>query len=204
MRIVEVFADVACPFTHVGLRRLVAERSARGLAFGLRVRAWPLEWVNGRPLQPTHVANEVAALRDVMPGCCTGFDRTSFPATSLPAFGLAAAAYEAGIERGEAVSLAVRDELFERGRDVADRRVLRDVASHFGVEVPDAAAAEAAARADYDEGRARGVAGSPHFFAPDGTGVFCPYLDIEPLGDGHVRVSARAGAFDEFLARVAG
>jgi hypothetical protein len=30
MRQIEVFADVACPFTHVGLRRLIAERDAGG------------------------------------------------------------------------------------------------------------------------------------------------------------------------------
>ena len=30
MRTIEVFADVTCPFTHVGLRRMVAARQAKG------------------------------------------------------------------------------------------------------------------------------------------------------------------------------
>jgi len=30
VRVLEVFADVWCPFTHVGLRRLIEERDRRG------------------------------------------------------------------------------------------------------------------------------------------------------------------------------
>lgn len=50
---VEVFADLGCPFTHVGLRRLLARRAelARDEPV-LLVRAWPLELVNGQPLAP--------------------------------------------------------------------------------------------------------------------------------------------------------
>jgi hypothetical protein len=60
----EMFADIACPFTHVGLRRFAALREARGTtAPRLRVRAWPLELVNGRPFDGPTVAPKVAALR---------------------------------------------------------------------------------------------------------------------------------------------
>ena len=48
---IEVFADVSCPFTHVGLRRLVEHR--RQLErddLRIVVKAWPLELVNGSPL----------------------------------------------------------------------------------------------------------------------------------------------------------
>src|SRR3954464_13451066 len=47
---IEVFADVACPFTHVGLCRLVARRRESNSDAVLWVRAWPLELVNGEPL----------------------------------------------------------------------------------------------------------------------------------------------------------
>jgi hypothetical protein len=51
--IIEVFADAGCPFTHVGLRRLVEHRDHAGRDdVVLRVRAWPLELVNGHPLDP--------------------------------------------------------------------------------------------------------------------------------------------------------
>src|SRR5262245_18171405 len=47
-RLIEVFADVVCPFTHVGLRRLVGYRErAQREDVAIRVRAWPLELVNG-------------------------------------------------------------------------------------------------------------------------------------------------------------
>ena len=44
--VVDVFADVRCPFAHVGLRRLVTRRKQLGAQLLLRVRAWPLELVN--------------------------------------------------------------------------------------------------------------------------------------------------------------
>ena len=56
MKTVEVFADVLCPFTHVGLHTLSDRRGERGLDEPrLRIRAWPLELINGRPLDPHHV-----------------------------------------------------------------------------------------------------------------------------------------------------
>src|SRR6478735_6336015 len=42
-RAIEVFADVRCPFAHVGLRRLVERRRALGRDdVRLVVRAWPM------------------------------------------------------------------------------------------------------------------------------------------------------------------
>src|SRR5205823_264116 len=91
---IEVFADVMCPFTHVGLRRLVSARDAADATVRLRVRAWPLELINGEPLRVTLVAREIDELRaQVAPDLFTGFDAHTFPATSIPAFGLVAAAY---------------------------------------------------------------------------------------------------------------
>src|SRR5262245_27310318 len=91
---IEVYADIVCPFTHVGLRRLSEARHQRGVARPLRVRAWPLEWINGAPLGADLLAREVEALRaQVAPGMFTGFDASVFPLTSIPALGLAAAGY---------------------------------------------------------------------------------------------------------------
>ncbi|MGZ4348546.1 MAG: hypothetical protein ACXVFB_15015, partial [Gaiellaceae bacterium] len=107
--IVEVFADVSCPFTHVGLRRFVQERSRRSRDdLVLRVRAWPLELVNGTPLDRDTVAEHVAALREqVAPDLFHGFDTRTFPESSLPAMALAGAAYDVDDRVGEAVSLAL-------------------------------------------------------------------------------------------------
>jgi predicted DsbA family dithiol-disulfide isomerase len=180
---VEVFAEVTCPFTYVGLRRFVEVRRGHPGSMPMRVRAWALEWVNGRPLEAGVVEREVAALRaNVAPDLFAGFDRSTFPHTSIPAFGLAAAAYGLDDATGEAVSLAIREALFEHGADVSDASVLREIGAGFGVEPFDARTAAAAACADYERGRARGVQGSPHFFV-GGRSWFCPMLDIRHNGD---------------------
>ena len=89
-RIVEVFADVRCPFAHVGLLRFVERRRELGADdISLVVRAWPLELVNGTPLDAAMIAQKVRALRDeVAPALFRGFDEGNFPATSMPALRL--------------------------------------------------------------------------------------------------------------------
>lgn len=172
---VEIFADVTCPFTHVGLR-LVADRLTQ-LGAVCRVRAWPLEWVNGEPLAGDAVAHKVEVLRGRLgEDCFTGFDASSFPATSIPALNLTAAAYERGAEPGFAMARELRDALFERGLDIGDAEVLARIAREHGLEPPDTAVSPAV-QSGYDEGRRRGVQGSPDFFVGDDR-FFCPSLDI--------------------------
>ena len=164
---VEVFADIVCPFTHVGLRRLSEARRGQAVPLPVRVRAWPLELINGAAMDPDLAAREIDALRaKVAPGLFGGFDVATFPRTAI----------------GEAVSLAIRDALFEQGSDVSDDEVLRAIGGRFGVEPLSLRAAEAAARADWERGRARAVQGSPHFFVGE-RGWFCPSLDISHHGE---------------------
>jgi SAM-dependent methyltransferase len=198
-RIVEVFADVGCPFTHVGLRRFVEARAGAGRDdVLLRVRSWPLEVVNGTPLDPRFIADEVDDLREqAVPGMFAGFRVEAFPSTSLPAMALAAAALRAGDRTGEQVSLELRALLFERGRDISDPSVLRAVAEEHGLEVHPGD--HHAVLADHREGVARGVIGSPHFFTP-GRGWFCPALDISRDSGGHLRIQADPEGFHRFLA----
>ena len=82
---IEVFADIVCPFAHVGLARWVAERDRLGRSdVRLRVRAWPLELVNGAPMDPAMVAHKVADLRRrVAPTLFDRFDPAAFPTSSL-------------------------------------------------------------------------------------------------------------------------
>src|SRR5581483_5525750 len=168
------------------------ERSRRDRdAERIVARAWPLELVNGATVSPELIAEEVEELRrQVAPDLFTGFDATAFPATALPALGLAARAYQVDARIGEEISLALRSSLFEEGRDIADPAVLRDIAGRSGLPAELAAGDEDAVRAEWDEGRRRGVVGSPHFFA-GGRDFFCPSLDIRRV-DEHLRVQ-----FDE-------
>jgi predicted DsbA family dithiol-disulfide isomerase len=193
---VEVFADVCCPFTHVGLVRFVQRREGRGATTRLRVRSWPLELVNGRPLDVGLIAEEIDDIREQVAGdLFAGFRPEAFPASSIPAMVLAAAAYRLDVATGEAVSLALRHALFEEGHDIGDAEVLADLARSHGVDA--AAATIDTVRAEWEEGRRRGVIGSPHFFTPDG-GFFCPALAIERV-DGHLRITADEAGFNRFL-----
>lgn len=200
MRVIEVFAELCCPFTHVGLRRLVAEREARGRDdVVLHVRAWPLELVNGEPLDPQHVAREIAAIRrGVAPDLFAGFRADHFPATSLPALVLANRAYAGGdLRRGEAVSLDLRWRLFEQGEDLADPAVLAAVAATHGLDGLGAAPRDDPVAGDYAEGQLRGVTGSPHFFL-GGEGFFCPVLTIRQV-DGEFDVQVDEPTLARFL-----
>jgi predicted DsbA family dithiol-disulfide isomerase len=196
--VIEVFAELGCPFTHVGLRRLVERRTADGRDdLLLRVRAWPLELVNGTPLDPAFVEEEVAELQNqVAPDLFAGFDRAQFPATSLPALDLAAAAYRHGLPDGERTSLLLREALFEHGRPVGDLAVLEEIAAEVGISMP-GDEARAQVLADWHEGQARGVIGSPHFFVGDDS-WFCPSLDIQRV-DGHLLIRSDPNAFEAFV-----
>ena len=154
----EVYADIWCPFAHVGLRAAIQERSRLGRDdVDLVIRAWPLELINGVPLDPQTTAEHVADLRSqVAPDLFNGFDEAHFPTTTIPALALASAAFRHDVNVGEAVSLALRDALFEQGLDVSDHDVLADVASTFNLDLgfglDDAAVIEEWAR-----GQQRGV-----------------------------------------------
>lgn len=177
-RTIEVFADVWCPFTHVGLHAIASARTAAGRDdVRIRVRAWPLELVNGHPMDPEAAARNAAALRDqVAPDLFAHVDVAHFPSSTLEALALTEAAYRVSIPDGERVAFALRDALFERGLDVSAESVLAAVAARAGVPMPTDADRDAV-RASWDEGRSRGVIGSPHFFC-GGRHVFCPSLEL--------------------------
>lgn len=199
MPAIEVYADICCPFTHVGLQMLVQRRDELGREdVVLRVRAWPLELVNGQPLDPVTTAEHVDALRSlVAPDLFAQFDPSRLPRTSLPALALAAAAYRHGDRIGEAVSLALRKSLFEGGRDISRQDVLVSVGNANGV-ADVGPEDDKTVREEWREGRSRGVVGSPHFFCGD-IGAFCPSLDISRDTEGHIHLRRNAEALDLFL-----
>lgn len=197
MRTVEVFADILCPFTHVGLHTLIDRRSERGLAEPrLRIRAWPLELVNGQPLDAHHIGAEITALRaSVRPDLFDGFSVDTFPSTSMVAFALTAAADRTGDPvLAEEVGMALRNAVFEDGLDIGLPEVVEPIAARFGLDPLDADATAAAVRADWEDGRARGVIGSPHFFTGDGQSWFCPGLDISRDDVGNFIVAWKPGS----------
>ncbi len=193
-----MYGDVVCPFTHVGLHHLVARCAELGRTdIRIRVHAWPLELVNGHPLDPHLVAHEIEALRGgVDAALFAGFDQLRFPSTSLPALELAELAYAQSDETGTAMSLALRDELFMVGRDISDPVVLRTLADRFEIGEPTAREREAVLQ-DWRAGQARGVHGSPHYFS-GAVEAFCPWLDITQV-DGSFTVRTNRQVFEDFL-----
>lgn len=210
MHHVEVFADIGCPFTHVGLRRLLNAAEAKGVEVALACRAWPLELVNGRPMDPERVAAQVQAIRSqVAPDLFTGFDPDAFPATfpnsTLPSLALVAAAAARSAAQSTQLALRLRWLLFEEAADLDDPAVLTGAAAEAGLEGDlDALVAEGrmGVEADWAEGRERGVVGSPHFFVGD-AGYFCPALDIS-RGDDGLSIRPSPDRFDAFLAEALG
>lgn len=195
---VEVFADVRCPFTHVGLRRLVTRRRDLGRDEPrLWIRAWPLELVNGAPLDAALIVDEAAALRaQVTPELFRGLAASTFGSTSLPALAVANAAYRVSLQTGEAVSLELRHALFEAGEDITSPDVLAAIAARHDVPAVTEEDREEVVR-DWREGQQRNVIGSPHFFA-GGSSYFCPSLDIHHEGD-RFDIRFDEQALDDFL-----
>lgn len=198
MPVLEVYSDIWCPFAYVGITEAFEERSRRARSdVGIVMRAWPLELVNGSPLDATTTGRHVDDLRSqVAPALFAGFDPTTFPTTTLPALALVALAYGRDIHTGEAAGVALRRSLFEDGLDISDPQVLHGMASSWDLEPVDERDF-AAVRSDWESGSDRGVQGSPHFFFGRND-VFCPTLDIERDPGGHLllnRNRERLGAF---------
>ncbi len=198
MTVIDVYADIWCPFTHVGLTRLVEQREQLGSNVRLRVHAWPLELVNGKPMDAAFIGEEVDDLKEqASPDLFAGFRVDTFPSSTLPALALAESAYRVGMAEGEAMSLSLRNALFEEGRDISDPAILKEISEAANVPAAtqdDVAAVEAA----WETGKRRGVAGSPHFFT-DAGGFFCPALDIKRV-EGHLVIKPDIEAFGEFVA----
>ncbi len=193
---VEVYADIVCPFAYVGLTRLIERRHQLGRDdVRLRIRSWPLELVNGEPVDAHSIGEEIDEIKpQVAPDLFAGFNPEQFPASTLPALALTADAYEIGDSTGEAVAMQLRQLVFEHGRNVADPAVLAEVARRNGVTTR---GDDAVVRNEWADGRSRGVLGSPQFFV-DGESLFCPVLDIRRVDEALV-VKVDEQAFEAFV-----
>lgn len=197
----EVFADISCPFTHVGLTLVQRRLEQSSEMVEVHVRAWPLEWVNDTPLAAADVERKVAALEQQLgPGFFDGIEPASWPDTTIPALNLAASAYRRDHQTGFAVSRRLRDRLFRLHHDVANPDVLGDCAAEFGLETPREDATPSVVE-DYEEGQRRGVRGSPDFWVKDEE-FFCPSLDIDHDDDGKLIASLDLDGLDALFEAV--
>jgi predicted DsbA family dithiol-disulfide isomerase len=204
---VEVFADITCPFTHVGLKRVLAHIAEIDHPIDIIVRAWPLEWVNDTGLDVVAVKVKAKALSTQLGvDDFSGLRTDRWPATTIPALNLAAAGYADSPSTGLAISVALREALFENGHDVSDPAVLGAIAATHGVAANGTerdSVASSAVRADYEDGLAKGVSGSPHFWVGRDD-FFCPALDLGHDADGNLTARIDTEGLATFFARIEG
>ena len=117
-----------------------------------------------------------------------------FPSTSLPALAIEAELHAADHVAGERFSMLVRTSLFEDGSDISAPATLAELAAS-----PPRGTGEAQVLADWHEGKARNVKGSPHFFV-DGARFFCPSMKIDTDGD-QLEIEFDEEGFTTFLDR---
>ena len=128
------------------------------------------------------------------PDLFAGFSVDSFPQTSMAAFALTAAADRTDDPVViEEVGMALRHAVFEEGIDIGAPDLVAPIAARFNLEPLDAESADAVVRADWDEGKRRGVVGSPHFFTGQADGWFCPGLDISRDSRGDFVIAWKKG-----------
>jgi predicted DsbA family dithiol-disulfide isomerase len=198
---VEVFADITCPFTHVGLKQVVRHVAEMESPIDVVVRAWPLEWVNGAPLDVAAVVVKAGALTEQLGvDDFSGLRADRWPSSTIPALNLAASAYERDPATGLAVSVELRSALFEHGVDIADPDALALIAAAHHLPAPVDAPTDAVER-DYRDGQDRGVQGSPHFFVGNDA-FFCPALDLGHDADGHLTARFDSAMLADFFARI--
>lgn len=196
---IEIFADVWCPFAYVGIRRVFQYRDEiKRNDVPIIVRSWPLELVNDAPMaQAKALGNCDALRRQIASDQFANTELNNFPLTTLDALTLIAQAYEQDVSAGEKASIVVREAIFEIGHDVADHSVLQGLAANLGVPyVRDAD--HTLVRRDWEEGKTRGVVGSPHFFNGS-VGVFCPSLQLTRTEDSGLIIQANAEKLAAFL-----
>lgn len=197
---IEVFADITCPFTHVGLKRVVEHVDAMDRPAAVWVRAWPLEWVNGDGLEVDAVEEKARALTEQLGvDDFHGLDHAHWPTSTLPALDLVATAYTVDMGTGLAVSMDLRAALFERGQNIGDPAVLEEIARAHHVSTADSA--RDVVQRDFDDGKERGVAGSPHFWV-DRDDFFCPALDLGHDDDGHLTARFDPAGLAAFFDRI--
>ena len=196
---IEICADLWCPFAYAGLRSAIEVRDDSDRPeTPIWVRSWPLEKINGAPLDPETTRSHAHELREqVVPELFSHVDEWNFPVSTLEPLALVARGYRVSPRIGEALSVALRTALFEEGRNISDMSVLEEFAARFETGLPDDED-RAAVFADYEEGRSRGVQGSPHFFCGD-QGSFCPSLQITREPEGGLHIASNSSRLRTFL-----
>ena len=175
-----VFSDLHCPWAYLFSIRLRRAREGAGRPL-VAWRCWPLELVNERGTPWATLSQEIPVLTQLEPDHFAPPKRDTWPSTLLPAMeALKVAGELGGATAADRFDEAARRAFFLDNRDLSIRPTLADRATEAGLDRAafldafDGGGHRRAVVADWQEGRRRGVEGSPHAFLPDGSGVFNP------------------------------
>jgi predicted DsbA family dithiol-disulfide isomerase len=178
--VLTVFSDLHCPWAYLFSIRLRRARTAVGQP-PVAWRCWPLELVNERGTPWDTVSQEIPVLTQLEPDHFAPARRDTWPSTLLPAMeALKVAGEQGGPEAADRFDQLARRAFFLDRRDLSIRPTLLVLAAGAGLvragfqDAFDGGGHRRSVVADWQEGRRRGVEGSPHAFLPDGTGVFNP------------------------------
>jgi predicted DsbA family dithiol-disulfide isomerase len=178
--VLTVFSDLHCPWAYVFSIRLRRHRAEVGRP-PVAWRCWPLELVNERGTSWETLSQEVPVLTQLEPDHFAPPRRDTWPSTFLPAMeALKVAGELGGPDAADRFDEVARRAFFLERRDLSIRPTLAEIATEAGLDRAsfldafDGGGHRRAVVADWDEGRRRGVQGSPHVFLPDGTGSFNP------------------------------
>jgi predicted DsbA family dithiol-disulfide isomerase len=207
-----VVSDIGCPWAHIAVHRLVAERARRGLTVELPIdhRPFPLELVNGRPTPKDLLDAEIDVCRELEPdaGWSEPDDPWSFPVTTLPALQAVQAAKAQSAEISAMLDHALRTAMFRDWRCISVFPVVFEIAAEVGgLDV-------ARLRSDVASGQGWSqiwsdleqlvplVPGSPTFVLPDGSMHHNPGIEVEGIADGEPVVTKHdPGAVAELVER---
>ncbi len=181
-----VFADIACPWSHLAAHRLFQARARLGLedAVVFDLRAFPLELFNEQPTPKRILDAEIPVVGALDPSAGWNMwqrQTYDYPVTTLLALEAVQAAKDQGLKASEALDRALRVALFRDGRNISMFHEIVEVARGCDEVDPtllvkalrDGTARELVFE-HKEEAEEIDVEGSPHLFLPDGSDVHNP------------------------------
>lgn len=131
------WGEYYCPWTYVATTRLRAIMPALQGRATLRLRAYPLELIDGHSAPRDVLEQEwwLAAMQEPL----AAFARHSgedWPTTTLPAFEAAWCADRQGADLAAGFDTRVRRAFFAEGRNIGRRDVMLDIAREAGLDLP--------------------------------------------------------------------
>ncbi len=130
-----LWGEYYCPWTYIAVVRLREVMPSLGGRATLRLRAYPLELIDGFAAPRDVLAQEwwLAAIQEPR-AAFAAHSGDNWPTTTLPAFEAAWCVARQGDEALASFDLRVRRAFFAEGRDIGSRGVMQEIAREAGLD----------------------------------------------------------------------